>query len=269
MEKMELAIMFSGGTDSLAVYALASLGHHPGLPRPKHIHLLHMLNGMSRFHDFPRQRFEAAKKILANQVPRTEMHFLDSAAKLPEVLMVEIDMGRLFQGLWLDHYEELMPRYNGKNLVCVACKVAMHTRAIIYCIENFIPHLVTGYAKRQEYYPEQTPAFMGKIADFSNSFGVRTHFPVYEDLEDEMVTRHLLEDFGLPSTGGGERKCLFCQTLTTATEKEIGQYLDDMLPVVAEYIELRQAGRIKEAANCFPPGNTKIIQEAQDKKKTN
>ena len=266
MEKMELAIMFSGGTDSLAVYTLASLGHHPELPRPKHIHLLHMLNGMSRFHHFPRKRFEVARKILERQVPLNEMHSLESSVKIPEVLMVELDMGRLFQGLWLDRYEELMPRYNGKNLVCVACKVAMHTRAIIYCIENFIPHLVTGYAQRQEYYPEQTPVFMEKMSDFSSSFGVRTHFPVYEDLEDEMITRHLLEDYGLPSTGGGERKCLFCQTLTTATEKEIGNYLDDMLPLVKKYIEFRQAGRIREAANCFPPGNAETIRSVQERK---
>ena len=69
MEKLELAIMFSGGTDSLALYALAALGHHPDLPRPRHIHLLHMLNGMSRFHDFPRVRFEAAQKLIIKQVP--------------------------------------------------------------------------------------------------------------------------------------------------------------------------------------------------------
>jgi hypothetical protein len=269
MEKMELAVMFSGGTDSLALFALAALGHHPGLQRPRHIHLLHMLNGMSRFHEFPRQRFETARKILAKQVPLTDMHAQDSTAKLPESLMVELDMGRLFQGLWLDRYEELMPRYNGKNLVCVACKVAMHARAVIYCLENFVPHLVAGYAKRQEYYPEQTPVFMDKIAEFSSGFGVRTHFPVYEELEDEMITRHLLEDFGLPSTGGGERKCLFCQTLTTATEKEIGAYLDDMLPLVKRYIELRQSGRIREAANCFPPGNTNTSQKSFDQKKVN
>jgi hypothetical protein len=269
MEKTELAIMFSGGTDSLALYALASLGHHPGLPRPRHIHLLHMLNGMSRFHEFPHQRFATAQKILAKQVPLSDIHTPYSAVKLPEALMVELDMGRLFQGLWLDRYEELMPRYNGKNLVCVACKVAMHTRAIIYCIEHYIPNLVTGYARRQEYYPEQTPVFMEKMAEFSNIFGIRTHFPVYEDLEDEMITRHLLEDFGLPSTGGGERKCLFCQTMTTTTEKEIGQYIDDMLPQLKKYIELRQAGKIREAANCFPPGNAKIIQETLDKKKIN
>lgn len=267
MEKMELAIMFSGGTDSLALYALAALGHHPDLPRPRHIHLLHMLNGMSRFHEFPRQRFETAQKILAKQVPLTDMLAPDSSVKLPEALMVELDMGRLFQGLWLDRYEELMPRYNNKNLVCVACKAAMHTKAVIYCLENFVPHLVAGYAKRQEYYPEQTTTFMEKIAEFSSGFGIRTYFPVYEELEDEMVTRHLLEDFGLPSTGGGERKCLFCQTLTTATEKEISAYLDDMLPLVRRYIELRQSGRIREAAGCFPPGNSKIIQESLNRKK--
>ena len=86
-------------------------------------------------------------------------------------------------------------------------------------------------------------------------------------IDDEVVTRHLLEDLGLPSTGGGERKCLFCQTLTTATQKEIGQYLDDMLPLVKKYVELRQAGRIREAANCFPPGNAKILQETRKRKK--
>jgi hypothetical protein len=145
----------------------------------------------------------------------------------------------------------------------------MHTRATIYCMEHFIPHLVTGYARRQEYYPEQTPVFMEKIASFSSYFGVRTHFPVYEDFEDEMATRHVLEDLGLPSTGGGERKCLFCQTLTTATEEEIGKYLDDMLPQVQKYIELRQEGRVKEAAACFPPGNSQRIRETLDKKKVN
>lgn len=246
MNKQELAILFSGGTDSLAVYALAAAGRHPELPRPVKIHLLHMLNGMSRFHDFPRQRFATARQILATKVSRPEL--------LPETEMVELDSGRLFQGLWLDRYEELMPRYNGKNLVCVACKVAMHTKAILYCAEHFVPLLVAGYARRQDYYPEQTPAFMEKIAAFSAGFGVETRFPVFEDFDDQQITRHVLEDFGLPSTGGGERKCLFCQTLTTATPAEIGAYLDDMLPRAAAYIDHKQHGRVREAAAVFPPG---------------
>ena len=255
MIKQDMAILFSGGTDSLALYAIAAAGHHPDLRRPRRIHLLHMLNGMSRFHDFPGDRFVMSQRILTRRESHINDNEPDEQGRLPETLMVELDMGRLFQGLWLDRFEELMPRYNGKNLVCVACKVGMHARAVIYCMEQFVPMLVTGYARRQEYYPEQTPVFMEKIAAFSEHFGINTTFPVYDAFDNEMVTRQVLEDFGLPSTGGGERKCLFCQTLTTATEKEIGKYLDDMIPKIIDFIEHRQAGRIKEAAAVFPPGN--------------
>ncbi len=245
-DNYELAVLFSGGSDSLALYALAVAGHHPQIPRPRKIHLLHMLNGMGRFHDFPRERYELSREILARQ--------MSNGVKIPACDMRELDMGRLFQGLWLDRYEELMPRYNGKNLVCAACKLAMHARAILCCVENFLSLLLVGYTKKQNYYPEQTPVFINKVSELSGHFGVETRFPLYEECDDTLVSRHLLEDFGLPSTGGGERKCLFCQTLTTATEKEIGLYLDDMIPRVVDYLEKRLAGRVREAAHCFPPG---------------
>lgn len=248
MERQELAILYSGGTDSLALYALAVNGDHPDMSRPRRIHLLHMLNGMGRFPDFPRQRFEIANKILRARMSHRE--------DFPAASMEELDMGRLFQGLWLDRFEELMPRYKGKNLVCVACKIGMHIRAILYCLEHFVPLLVAGYAERQRYYPEQTAVFMEKIAAFSARFGIVTRFPVYREFSDQQYTRHVLEDFGLPSTGGGERKCLFCQTLTTATEKEIGAYTDDMLAVAVNYVEHKLAGDIRAAADCFPPGRS-------------
>ncbi|MBU0729708.1 MAG: hypothetical protein KKE17_13945 [Proteobacteria bacterium] len=248
LDKQEMAILFSGGTDSLALYGLAAAGNLEDLKKPRRIHLLHMLNGLSRFHDFPQARFQVAKDILAKRVPKP--------ADLPEALYVELDMGRLFQGLWLDHYEELMPRFNGKNLVCVACKLAMHTRALLYSMEHLVPSIATGYSSKQDYYPEQTPVFMEKIAEFTGHFGVKSTFPVYEAFDDKTITRHTLEDLGLPSTGGGERKCLFSQTLTTATAKEIGQYMDEMIPRLTEFVDLKLAGRVKEAARCFPPGNT-------------
>jgi len=248
MHPHELAILFSGGTDSLALYALAAAGRHPQLPRPQKIHLLHMLNGMSRFHDFPRQRYLAAEKILTSQATND----------FPAATFKELDMGRLFQGLWLDHYETLMPRYGGKNLVCVACKVGMHARAVLYCIEYYVPVLAVGYTSKQRHYPEQTPVFMDHLAAFSKHFGVTTIFPVYEDFSSKMITRHVLEDLGLPSTGGGERKCLFCQTATTATEKEIDHYLGDMLPTVRTYIEHRIEGRLRAAADCFPAGRVAL-----------
>lgn len=246
MEKNDLAILFSGGTDSLALYGLAAAGHHVELPRPHRIHLLHMRNGMERFPDFPEKRFITARAILEKQTAPPD--------QIPVAEMVVLDVGRLFQGLWLDRYEEIMPRYNGKNLVCVACKVAMHARAVLYCVDHFVPRVAVGYTKKQRHYPEQTRVFMDKIAAFSKQFGITTIFPVYEEFDDIMICRQVLEDFGLPSTGGGERKCLFCQTLTTATEEDIGRYLDDMLPKVTEYMELKRAGHLKEAAGIFPPG---------------
>lgn len=245
MQQHDITILYSGGTDSLALYALAMSGKLTNTPHIVNIHLLHMLNGMSRFHEFPKKRLDVAKAILTASC---------AVRSTPETLYVELDMGRLFQGLWLDHYEDLMPRYNHKNLVCVACKLAMHTKAILYCIEHNIAFLYVGYTQKQGFYPEQTHTFMTRLQEFSKNFGVTTLFPLYEAFDSKDTARHLLEDYGLPSTGGGERKCLFCQTKTTATEAEIGSYLDDMLPNTARYIEHKLAGRIQEAAMRFPPG---------------
>ena len=247
MERQDLSILYSGGTDSLALYALATLGSFQPFPRPKLVHMLHMLNGMGRFPDFPARRLELAERILRSRNVGPD--------DFPETHLVEIDCGRLFQGLWLDWYEELMPMFGGKNLVCVACKLAMHAKAVIYAVQNYVPLIVAGYAKRQSFYPEQTRVFMDKVASFSEGFGVTTSFPIYEEFDSEEMVRHLLEDFGLPSTGGGERKCLFCQTKTTATEREIGQYLDYMLPKVAAYVEHILEGRHRQAASIFPPGD--------------
>ncbi|MCF8069172.1 MAG: hypothetical protein K9L30_11360 [Desulfobacterales bacterium] len=247
--KHEVAILFSGGTDSLALYALYMAGKHRDMVPAGKIHLLCMLNGMSRFDHFPVERFKTARKILAKQAPDSE--------PVPETEYTELDTGRLFQGLWLDHYETLMPKYNGKNMVCVACKLAMHVRAVIYCVKYLVCDLVAGYTVKQSYYPEQTDAFMSRIIEFSGNFGIATHFPVYEDFSDEMVTRHVLEDFGLPSSGGGERKCLFGQTYTTAAEEDVAQYLDDMLPVLNQYVESKLEGDIRGATACFPAGRVK------------
>lgn len=246
IEKQDLAILFSGGRDSLAIYALSMAGYHPLINRPRKIHLLHMLNGISRFPELPKNRLKISQKIIKRQLPANE--------DAPETAYVELDMGQLFQGLWLNRYEELMPHFNGKNLVCVACKLGMHVRAIIYCISNYVPLLLADYTKSHNYFPEQTSAFMSRISKLSEKFGITTGFPLYEEFDHEEVAKHLLEDFGLPFTEGGERKCLFCQTLTTATEKEIGAYLDEMIPLVEQYIEYRLSGSLKKAAKCFPTG---------------
>lgn len=243
MSKQDLAILFSGSIDSLALYALSSLGKHPEIPKPRMIHILCMQNRTSRFPEFPLQRFEMAEKILKRQAPFSE--------PMPKATLIELDMGRLFQGMWLDRYEALMPRYDNKNLVCVACKLAMHTRAVLYCAEQLVPLLIAGDTRHQFYSSEQAGAFIKRITSFSEQLGITTRFPVHDDFDDNTISKNLLEDYGLPSTNGGETKCLFSQTLTTASEIEIGKYLDQMIPRASQYVENRLEGRVKEAVLCL------------------
>ncbi|MBU0960468.1 MAG: hypothetical protein KKD01_09085 [Proteobacteria bacterium] len=260
MEKQDLAILYSGGPNSLALYALAMAGHHPEISRPHTIHLLHMLNGMGRFHSFPQARYQLVQGLLERQLPRPD--------DAPETNCLELDMGRLFQGLWLNRYEELMPRFGGKNLVCVACNLGMYAKGVLYCINHHVPQLLAGHASSSTCCPKQADVFMERIAAFSTLFGITTKFPLYGATEDGHTVRHLLEEFGLPSTGGGERNCLLGQTLTSAGEKEVGDYLDTMIPLVVDYMEHTLAGRIQDAAACFSPGTCEILppKEMADRK---
>ena len=243
MVKQELAILYSGSIDSLALYTLSAIGKHPDIPQPRMIHLLCIQNGASRFSGFPYERFKNAEKLLKAQVPSTD--------PLPAGAFVELDTTRLFQGLWLDRCEELIPQYSGKNLVCTACRLAMHTRAVIYCVERLVPLFISGSSSGRSCCPKHSEAFMAKVMAFSSEFGITSRFPVHHDFDDEMVVKHLLEDHGLPSDSGGERKCLFSQTLTTATDEEIATYLDSMIPRVTQYVESRLEGRVRDAATAF------------------
>lgn len=253
MEKQDLAILYSGGSNSLALYALAMAGYHPDVPRPHFIHLLHMLNGMGGFSSFPKTRYRLARDLLAKQLPRSE--------ESPGTNFLELDMARLLQGVWLDRYEELMPCFGGKNLVCIACSLGMHASGVLYCIHHHVPLLLAGYVSRSSCCLAQPAVFVERMVDFSALFGITSKFPFYEEVSREHVVRHILEEFGLPSTGGGERRCLFAQSLTSAGEKEVGAYLDAMIPLVVDYMEHTLAGRIDDAATCFPPGIRKIVQQ--------
>lgn len=243
MGKQDLAIIFSGSIGSLALYTLSAVGKHPDIPSPRMIHLLCMQNGASRFSDFAIKRYKTVEKILKAQMPTSD--------PLPEASFVDLDTTRLFQDLWLDQYEVLMPQFGGKNLLCTACRFATHMRAIIYCVERLVPLFIVGHSGKLSGCPKHSEAFMAKATALSSAFGITSRFPMHRDFDDENIIKHLLEDHGLPSDSGGKIKCLFSHTNTTATEKEIESYLDHMMPRVTQYVESRLEGDIKGTAVRF------------------
>lgn len=241
--KQDLAVLFSGGKDSAALYAFAAFGKCHDIPAPRLIHLIHMTNGASRFRKQPLRRFNTLKKLLSKQASPNE--------PLPEAVFIDLDVSHLFQQLWLNRYEALMPKYGGKNLVCVACRLAMHVQAVIFCHEHSVPNLLVGMTKKQSNLPEQSEVFRERLVAVSERFGVITRYPLYEELDDEEITRHFLKDHGLPAFGGGKSDCLFSQTQTTASLDDTASYIDDMIPFLIQYIEGRLDGKIKETAQSL------------------
>lgn len=245
--KQDIAILYKGCTESLALYTLAAIGKLPDIPPPRTIHLLCIQNGASNFQTFPYERFKTAAKILKNQVPASE--------PLPEEAFVELDATKTFKGLWIDRYELLMSQYNGKNLVCVACGLAMHARALIYCVERLVPLIVVGQRGCSSCDSMLSEVFMTQVTEVSSNFGITTRFPSHSDSSNDRVIEHFLEDHGLPSDNGGERKCMFSDSLSTASDTEIKTYLEDMVPHLSRYVENRLEGKIRDAAASFRPKN--------------
>lgn len=247
MDSQELAILYSGGDASLALYVLAAAGTHPELPRPRGIHLLFMENGARGFAGFAKERFARAEATLKKRSPKT--------SPVPETEYIERDMRLLYKSVWIDRAEAMTAAFGGKNLVCAACRLAMHAEGVIHCVTHLVPALVSAcgaYDHRDG--PEQGPAFLEGLAAFSAGFGIVSRFPAREDFSDPSVPRHVLESHGIPPYASRPGRCLFADTVTTASEADAVRFLEQAAPQLSEYVEHRLEGRVREAAMVFGKG---------------
>ena len=235
--------MFSGGRRSLALYTLAATHSHPDIPSTEFIHLLCVDNGMQRFLDLPAQRFRIVRESLEESRPPNQ--------PLPDSALVAVDSSWLLRKLWIDRCEQLVSEYSGRNLICVACGLAMHAKAIVYCAERMVPAVYAGACRRQEDAARHTPVFLEKIEAFSYEIGVKTRFPVYDEFESDRFVRNFLKDRGLPCFGGGERRCLFSDSVSSATDEDVRRYLDDTIPRLLAYVQWTLDGKHEKAVGAF------------------
>ena len=84
------------------------------------------------------------------------------------------------------------------NLVCMSCKLIMHTRSICYCLENDIFAHSDGSIREQGQHPEQMEGTLKILHDYYNDYYIDFTSPAYEfstEAEDSRLAE-LGIDFG-------------------------------------------------------------------------
>lgn len=206
-----ISLLFSGGRDSsLACSVLARQGYH--------IHLLTFNNGATASNNLIEYRISELQALFPKQIIGWE--------RIPSY--------GLFKKIALSRIEQDFQNYK-INLICLGCKLAMHTKALQYSISHDINILASGNTKYQSNWSEQNPVAINILEGFCKKFGVEYINPIYNLLDSEDQAKEMLYDMGF-SPKALEATCLFGSTFSDAPESVIIKYLEEKIPLCEEYL---------------------------------
>jgi hypothetical protein len=168
----DVTLMFSGGVDSTVTASLLA-------QRFKKVHLVTYSNGYAHSHF---RRAEIRAKELLAVFPDKFCHSL-------------LSIRELFEFLTVNTLEKDFREYGSGFIWCLACKIAMHTRSILYNLENGIKWMADGSSGETDEMVEQMPVSVNMIGRFYEQFGIRFHTPVYHLTRKESIA--VLEKIGL------------------------------------------------------------------------
>jgi len=158
-----VATLYSGGTDStLAAYKAAL--------RFDTVHLL----TYRRFGMFGVGNSDTNVGPLRDAVPTTRI-----------VRAPIIDIDRLFDHVSSESYLRDLVRHRFALLTtCGLCKLAMHLRTIVYCVDHGVGNVWDGANRNMTIFPAQMEEILAMLRDLYQLAGIRYDNPVY-DYEDE------------------------------------------------------------------------------------
>lgn len=159
-KKDRVALLYSGGTDStFASYQLS-----------KSFNEVHLIT-------YTRLGF-FSKKLVFN-------HFNKICKRFPQTTFMHyfINVDRLYKDLCYENYFNGIKKYGFMALAtCGFCKVSMHWRNLIYCIDNNIKYAADGATVEAKEYVEQNPRIlMIDIKEMYSHFGVTVINPSYKE----------------------------------------------------------------------------------------
>ncbi len=102
--------------------------------------------------------------------------------------------------------------FNMTTLMCLGCRLAMHTAAIIYNLEHGIPYLADGSIRDQSNSPEQLLAVLERNRRFYRErYGIQHVSPIYE----ESASDQLAFELGVTKVRGLKKQFVFFDTQAT------------------------------------------------------
>lgn len=154
----QCTVMYSGGTDSVAATTLiAEQFDRIHLVTYKHSGISHVNN--SRYH-------------------LNKLGELYGADKFKHMI---INVDRLFKAVTYARYAHNVRHHGFFNLTtCGLCKLAMHLRTLIYCLDNGIDVVVDGANKHSSHFPAQMKEVIDELRALYAHFGIDYQNPVFD-----------------------------------------------------------------------------------------
>lgn len=159
---------------------------------------------------------------------------------------------RDFHRQMISGFHDDYDRYCGNGppgILCLSCKLAMHSRALCYCIEHEIPMVADGALRTQADHPELMPDVLNLLRAFYAEFGVRYVSPIYESGLTAPAKRRVLRehgyDIGLQVGRASKSIQPFCLVGPLATiwhftepyvESDMAAYVQSKMPAMREAV---------------------------------
>lgn len=87
----------------------------------------------------------------------------------------------LFKKVSYDLYFRNLLKYGFFLLsTCGLCKLAMHVRAAVYCLDNGIKNLADGANKGMNLFPDQQPGMISMLKEMHSALGINYENPVFD-----------------------------------------------------------------------------------------
>lgn len=218
INKKEISLMFSGGVDS--TMAAITLSKQYGK-----VHLLTYCNGHGHYN---LKNSKNRANELINKFGNKFIHHLIPIEDLFKKMVIDT---------LLDDYKEFKSGF----IWCLGCKMTMHTRSIIYNLENKIKFMSDGSSQDTSEMVEQMPISVSLIMMFYEKYGIDFFVPVYKQTREEKIKKlkELKFNMGIPIKDrfiGIQPRCIPGE-LYYMPYLLFNKALDHEKPLVAQFIK--------------------------------